>query len=267
MSGADISNAGAATGAAGAGLSAILGPWAIPLIAAGAGLGAYGATDTRNEQINNQAAMADARNKVLQSYLDTIKGYTNENEATAGNVIDQFSQPNQEAVLSNDQANREADVLAAIAPLTSADYNDVRLSGNDPPGVKADIASRILAGYNKAATTAAGMAKLGGYADQWNGNKIAIDEGQRPIDTVNRFANAQTALVPELQDFAQYGAYKPASGTGQLYSALGNVFGAVGGNALSAGARPTNPAKPTASLVSDPTLIDYNTGAMIGGGP
>lgn len=207
------------------------------MIAGGTGLGALGASTTRGETVANEARMAEARNKILFDYLDKQDKLARENENVNHNVIGAFGAPNQAKVLGNAQNNRVRDITDNLAPVAT---NEVTLSPDATSGTTADIAARLRAGFEKATNTAKALAKTNAYGDQWNANNLTTGAGARNIGVTNSFARGNTAILPALQDFAQYQAYKPLSGTGALESSLGSILAAAGGAGLGKAALPVS---------------------------
>jgi hypothetical protein len=95
--------------------------------------------------------------------------------------------------------------------------------------VKSAIASSIGQALDTAKQKAASQAALGGYGDLFQRMGLQDADASRNIQTDVGFAQANNALTPQLQDFAEHDASRPNSGVGGLLTGIGSAFGSYAG--------------------------------------
>lgn len=206
---------------------------AINLPLAGLGLAANiaGSVMQRGEADKQAAAVADARNRVLQSYLKKQGDLSQEARGEIAGVLQKYAPGNTQ--LADAQGARTGVIMDTVG--NTSDPNAVPLTREAPPAVRGEIAKRMLEAFNRSTTKAKTMGALGGYGDQWFNNNVDINAANRNIDMVNNFSRGNSSILQSQQDLAEAAAYKRPSIWGSVLSAGGNLALSAAGRGWGAG--------------------------------
>jgi len=184
----------------------------------------------QDQQAQQSLAQEQAKNNVLQQFLQTQKVYQQDNQNQINTAIGSDTQPKVAQTQTNAVNSRiqNADssvgdvIKPAVAPTTptGSTFNQGDLTARQNAGI----------GNAKAVTDAA--ATLGGYTDENAAMKNTYLDAARNVDTTNEFSRGDYALLGPEQQFAAEEAVLqnpvyPVSTTGQAIQGLGNVFGAL----------------------------------------
>lgn len=199
---------------------------AIPMAISGV-TSAIGGGISRGEDAANAAGIVKARNHVL---TDTL----NKNTALGDEARTQFNgrvtgmQPGaQDAQFAGTAASRAASIDGNLPTLSPSSFPGAAESSSLVKGAMADALEGALA---KAHERTAAQAKLGSYGDTFTKMGLEDNQANRNISTDVNFAQANNALLPSLQDFAEQDAYKANSGLGSIIQGLGSAYGSYAGS-------------------------------------
>lgn len=192
----------------------------------GSAAAAGGTYISQQETNKNAQAAADARNRELQATLKS----TNKQSDIARNIYQQREDQIQPAVMDKSQEDATASRTATLEGAIPASAPEaVPLSGSAPAVVKSEVAQKLLDATGEAKTQARSLGKLGGYGDMWFNEGLKSNNTDRNLSIPQNFISNEMALLPFSQDFAEYGAYRPSTGIGEIMAGAGNVIGAAGG--------------------------------------
>lgn len=190
--------------------------------AAGAGVSASGARKSQDEATINNARIAQARNDELRKTLALNDKISAESRNAYKGVEDTL--PDMPVKQDQLTAERTGQLEAAIP---SEDASRIPLSGSAPSVVRSEAAKEMLDATDKAKQTAKALGKVGGYGDLFFDQGLNTQAAGRDVNEYQNFISGNMSLLPYLQDFAGYGAYRPSSGVGEVFQAAGNVLGAA----------------------------------------
>lgn len=171
------------------------------------------------EAVQANGREANARNKVLQETLRRNDQHAQDSrEAFRKRISDSESAP-AEQQLARAQGQAEQTITGNLA----ATGTEAPLAGDAPKVVKDAMKSSLGDSFRKSMEQAKRQASLTGYS--MAGRDAAISDAGlgNQINTNNSFVRGNMAIMPHLQDFAAYQAYKPSSGLGQIISSLGSM--------------------------------------------
>jgi hypothetical protein len=192
----------------------------------GSAAAAGGTYMSQQEASQNAQRAADARNRELQATLARTKKLGEESR----NI---YKQREQEIAPEAAQQSHEDATASRTATLEGAIPDSapeaVPLSGSAPTVVKSEIAQKLLDATGEAKTQARALGKIGGYGDMWFNEGLSSNNADRRLSVPQNFIQNEMALLPFSQDFAEYGAYRPSSGVGEIMAGVGNVVASAGG--------------------------------------
>lgn len=202
-------------------------PASLALALGGAVLSGVGSSINSNENTTNATNVANARNKVL---LDEL----NKNNVLANDARGTFNT----RLAAEQPAATTAQMGAVTGERTAAGTTNLpTINPTTMPGaadssalVKSSVANAVNDALAKSEANATARGKLGGYGDLFFRQGMQDADAGRTIGTDVAGANANTALIPSLQDLAGADAYKPNSGLGGILQGLGSAFGTYGGS-------------------------------------
>jgi hypothetical protein len=192
--------------------------------AAGSGISAYGAKKTADEQSENAARTANARNAELARLNDVARGGLNDRLAQQSRDIyskreaDIQDLPKRQAEVTDD---RTAGLEAAVE---SAPQAEVPISGSAPEVVKTEVAKRMLDAMQSGKERARSLGTLGGYNDLWVDQGFANTGAGRDIGVTQNKLAGNLALLPFSQQYAEANAYRPPSALGGVMQGAGNFL-------------------------------------------
>lgn len=195
--------------------------------AIGSALGGAGAGITQAENTQNAQNISDARNAVLLNQ-------TGKNNAIAADSRGAFDtrmgqiQPAAVQQQQTDVSGQRAGMIDSNLPTINASTFPGSASSSE--AVKSAIAQSVGQALDTARQKAASQAALGGYGDLFQRMGLQDSDASRKIQTDVGFAQANNALTPQLQDFAEHDASKPNSGLGAIFTGAGNALGSVAGS-------------------------------------
>lgn len=199
------------------------------LLAASAALSAGGQMIASNEANRNAQAQANARMQALREHQAKQRQFADDNyKVMDARLAEDYSGDAAKNQLDEATEARTETIMNNMPEATT----DVAISGTAPDIVKTEIAGRMADAFKSATDKARTLGQLGGYGDQWFNNNIGLMDSSRKIDTTNSFARQEAALLPSYQSLAEYQAFKPSSGVGQIMYGLGQI----GASAAGAGA-------------------------------
>lgn len=207
---------------------------AVGLAAGPVGMTILGGLMQRRDAAAQAAAIATARNSVLTQYLQKQAALGKEGRGYFDTRMGDYAPGAQDTALAGAQDARTATSTGAITAPT--DGSEIAFSGSTPAVVRGEYAKRMLNAFNYATDRAKASGKLGGYGDTWLGNNIGIADTGRRIGTVNNFAAAESAMLPDQQDFAQIAATKRPSMWGPILSGVGQATTQMAARAAAGGA-------------------------------
>lgn len=192
----------------------------------GSAAAAGGTYISGQEASKNATAVADARNRELQATL----GRTKQLAKDSRNIYKQREDEIQPEAMAASQADATADRTATLeGAIPDSAPEAVPLSGSAPAVVKSEIAQKMLEATGEAKSQARALGKVGGYGDTWFKEGLATNDTDRRLGIPQNFIQNEMALLPYSQDFAEFGAYRPSSGIGEIMQGAGNVIASAGG--------------------------------------
>jgi len=190
----------------------------------------------QDQQSQQALAQEQARNSVLQNFLQTQKVYQQNNQDQLNTAIGADTQPKlaqtQTNAVNSRIQNADSSVANTITPnVAPPSSTGSRFNQND-------LNTRSQAALGNAKAVSDAKATLGGYTDANAAMQNTALQAGRNIDTTNEFSRGDAALLPSEQQFAsQMAVYQnpiyPVSTTGQTIQGLGNVFASLGRRASS----------------------------------
>jgi hypothetical protein len=220
--------------------------------AAGSAVAAGGTMYASNEASKNAERAAAARNKVMD---DTLKRTSD----LAKDSRDIYKQREAQIAPEAAAASAEDATAARTATLEGAIPDSapeaVPISGSAPTVVKSEIAQKLLDATGEAKSQARALGKVGGYGDAWFNQGLESGNTERNMSIPQNFIQGELGLMPYSQDFAEYRAYKPSSGIGEIMTGAGNVLASAGG--AYAGRKAAAPATGTAPLTGWGAQVKY----------
>lgn len=197
----------------------------IPL-AIGTALSVGGGLLNKNENDTNAANIATARNDVLASQLGKNNVIANESRGVFNDRLAQV-QPAATGQLQTDVTGQRANSINSNMPTINA--STFPGAADSSSLVKSSVAKAIGDALATSQQRATAHAKLGGFGDTFQRMGLQDTDASNKIGTSIGFAQANNALTPSLQDFAEQETYKPNSGIGGLFQGIGNAFGSYAG--------------------------------------
>lgn len=204
----------------------------LALLAAGTALSGGGAYLSNKEANENAAAMTRARNDELALTLAKNRELADRSrkvydERMADSTAERFGERQE------DLTDRRTDTLTSA--VQGVDADSVPISGSAPTVVKSEIAKKLLGATKSAKESAKALGTLGGYGDLWFDQGLQDASAGRDIGVLSNFQQGNMGILPYSQDFAQYAAYRPSSGLGDMMQAAGSVIGGYAGSGKLAG--------------------------------
>lgn len=208
-------------------------PLSIGTLAAGTGLSLLGGNAAKSQQVSQMAAAQNAANAVLDKHLAKQQGFSDQNRGIADAATAYFDPTAQAAAQDANSQKREALLLGNITD-TSGQMPEVG-SGAYAGGtdlVKKTNADRLKTAFDLATNKAKANAKLGSYADTWQGNDENITDAARREGTVNKLSAMDASLISPEQTLAQYSAYQIPSVWPGVAQSVGGLLGGLAGSGL-----------------------------------
>lgn len=171
------------------------------------------------EAAKNNRRIAEARNKVLRETNAKNEILVKKNRDAFNKRIVESDKPKQAQDLQNMQADRGAAIAQNIAPTAT----ETPIAGNAPEVVKSNLAKVFADAAERSKAKAAALGNLQGYGDVSRANTLGDSELGLGVNTNNNFAGGNMAILPYLQDFAEFRATKPSSGLGAIIAGLGGL--------------------------------------------
>lgn len=198
----------------------------LALLAGSAALSGGGALMANNQANKQAAAIAKARNDVLNRTLaknDRIA-------ADSRSVFDRRRQDVEpEAVQQQQQDATTERTDIGESAVTAPVPGSIPLSGSAPNVVTQAFAKRMSDAVGKGKSEAQALGRLGGFGDMWFGQGIGNAAAGREMGVNQNFASGNTGILPYLQDFAEIGATKPMSPIPGIMQAAGQAMGSFAG--------------------------------------
>lgn len=207
----------------------------LAVLAAAAAASAGGAYIQNQESSDNNARIAQARNKELRDTLARNQEISDRSrdifKLRQEEVAPEATKQRQEE-LTTDRTDKLTDVVTGENP------ENVPIKGSAPQVVKSEIAKKFLAASDKAKANAKALGTLGGYGDLWLDQGLKDTDAGLGIGVQQNLIKGNMGILPYSQDFAGYQAYRPSSGIGEMMQAAGSVLGgAAGSGAVGKGAK------------------------------
>lgn len=203
-----------------------------PMTAAALAASAGGAVIAGNERADSLNAQVNARNAATQAELARSKVYGQESRGIFDKSVGNFTPEAQGAALSTGQQDAgkafSANLPTNVGHITTA--NAPRVVGEAENTKVADTFTRLGSSAEK-------HGNLAGYDQQMFGNKVALADSGRHIDTIGDFAKTSAGVNQVEQRAAFNNATKPSSGIGELLQLGGQLGAYYGGRG---GGLPTN---------------------------
>lgn len=158
------------------------------------------------DKMRQDAAVANARNRVLGDYLGRQDEWVAQNQGDFNTGLGAFMPDAQGAQLAGAETARGDSILGAIG---GPNTGGVALRTNAPNFVTSEIDKKVAEARDLARTSGLRMAKMGAYGDTWQQNNRGIADTGRKIDTTNTIAKGNMALVPYAQDLTEFQVRKP----------------------------------------------------------
>ncbi len=213
-------------------------PITLGLMAAGTVASVVGGGMQAKEAVKANGREVAARNRVLQETLRR-----NDQQSQASREAFQRRVSESEAAPAQQQlAQSQGQAEQTIAGNLATTGTEAPLAGDAPKVVRDTMKSSLGDSFRKSLEQAKRQGALTGY--DMAGRDAAISDAGlgREINTNNNFVRGNMSIMPHLQDFAAYQAYKPSSGLGQIIASLGGMAtqaaGARGGASKAAAPRP-----------------------------
>jgi hypothetical protein len=186
--------------------------------------------EQQDQQAQQALAQEQARNSVLQQFLQTQKQYQQNNDAQLNTAITADTKPKLAATQTNAVNSRIQNADSSVANTITPN-----VAPSSPTGStfnQNDLSARTGTALNNAGAVTRAGATLGGYTDANAAMVNSAIAAGRNIDTTNSFARGDAALLPAEQQFASEEAILqnpiyPVSTTGSAIQGLGNVFSSL----------------------------------------
>jgi hypothetical protein len=198
-----------------------LGPELAALVASAA-IGAGGSMFNAQQQQERQNDASEAASKAT---LDNLARQKRQGERSAqlfAEAVPTQSRPAQDAALQDATDTRLTAMKANLGPATDTDYAPTSAS---TPKVVGQAGDRAAAeGRKKVDAEAAALAKLGGWGDAQQGNRIGLGRTGGQIRENNSFVQGIANLLPQEQQVAvDKITGKPLSPVGDIMQAAGQA--------------------------------------------
>jgi hypothetical protein len=181
-----------------------------------------------NEQMQNDQRRASARNAVLSDTQNRLAVMRDKNYAAVDQNTAGYAAPAQASATANKVATREAMIDASADAAAAAGQPIV--SGEAPSVVKDEFSKRVGNAIAQSRANAKAGAAISGIGDTWQQNASNNANTAGTVDMNNNFARGQAAILPSLQDYADYSAQKVPSILGQVLPILGTGLSGLSGS-------------------------------------
>jgi hypothetical protein len=158
------------------------------------------------DKMRQDAAVANARNKVLGDYLARQDEWVDQNQTDFNTGLGAFMPDAQGAQRTGMETARSDSILGAIG---GPNTGGVALRTNAPNFVTNEIDKKVSEARDLARNSGLRMAKMGSYGDTWQQNNRGIADTAHKVDTTNTIAKGNMALVPYAQDLTEFQVRKP----------------------------------------------------------
>lgn len=206
-------------------------PFTLAMLAISAATTVGGGMVNSSEQRQNTRDMIAQRERVYQEEKRRQGAYQEEAAAAFGGALDHYAPEAQQQQLGELQADRGADIAAAVAPPTQ-----ISMPGSTPEVVQSAIGKKMSDAFTAMQGEAQRKGALNAYGDLFQGNNFAIGDARRDIDTVRDFSGVSSRLFGQEDNTAAATANKPLSGLGDALKAVGQIAGSAAGKGIPMGA-------------------------------
>lgn len=198
-----------------------LGP-ELALVLGSVALGAGGSMFNAHQQEKQQNKASAAASKATLDNLARQRKQAERSAQLFAEAVPTQSRPVQDADLAGAADTRLAAMKANLGPATGADYAPTPASTPKVVGQAGDKAA--AEGRKKVDAEAAALAKLGGWGDTQQGNRIGLNRTGGQIRQNNSFVQGIAGLLPQEQQTAVGKiAGKPLSPIGDIMQAAGQA--------------------------------------------
>lgn len=194
-------------------------PITLTLLVGGTAASVVGGGIQAREAVKADAREANARNKVLQETLRRNETNAVANREAFKKRITESEPAPAAASLATAQDNATTAVQGNLASTAT----EAPIAGDAPQIIKGAMDKSLSDSFRKSMDNAKSMAQLTGYNAAGRDAAIADAGLGQTINTNNNFVRGNMSIMPYLQDYAAYRAYKPSSGFGQILQSLGSM--------------------------------------------
>lgn len=208
-------------------------PITLGLMAAGTAATFVGGGMNARDQVDRNAAEAEARNKALRQTLDANDTHIKASRDAFQRRVAQSSADPAQTALDTAQTGQTQAYVNNMAPPTVT--GETSLTGNAPKVVGSALADALGKADATSTAKAGALGKLAGYGVAGQQDALANSELGRSIGVNNNFAAGNMSVLPYIQDYEQIQAKKPSSGLGDLLMAVGSTATKAAGNKAGGG--------------------------------
>jgi hypothetical protein len=221
--------------------------WAAVIGATVAGLGAA----IKNAQATRQAvAQAEARNRVLRETMAQNRAIADDSRSMFNTRVGSMTGAEGEAAEQAAFDNRQNIVNRAV----EAPVDEQPIAGSAPQVVRQENAKAMAEALDGLRNEARTSGRLAARGDHWFNQGIANTATGRDLGINANIAGGNLALLPHLQDLAEYQVAKPTGALGDIMIGVGNALGSYGGSKFTGqlfpGRTPTPPGAGTGGVWS-----------------
>lgn len=199
------------------------------------------------QQMEQDAAVAKLRNKILNEYVGRQKEFTAQNQEAFKGGVGGYAAPAMEESRAGAETGRNEFLTKQVAGIPQT---EVTLRDSDSPAVRSELARKLSEAAAGATAGAGRAAKLSSYGDSWTTAGEGAQDSARKIDTTNNFARGEISMMPADQDMQEFILRKPIikaganpnnpagtlKGLGSLVGSLAGAYGSKAGTGLMQGA-------------------------------
>lgn len=200
-----------------------------PMTAAAVGASAVGSMISGQERADSLNSQVTARNQATQAELARSKAFGDESRGIFDTSVNQFTPQAQGQALATGQGDA-GKAFQANMP-SQASVGSITTAGA-PRVVGQSEGNKVADTFTRLGQSAQQHGNLAGYDQQMFGNKVALNDSGRRIDTIGDFAKTSAGVNQVEQRAAYNNAAKPSSGIGellQLGGQLGSYYAGRGG--------------------------------------
>lgn len=195
-------------------------PISMALMIGGAALSAGGGAISANDADRNAAAVAKARNRVLNDTLARNERHAQQARQSFDARVADAGPAQAPQKLDQAKADRTAQLESTVQPL---DTGTMPTADSAPTVIKSALAKAMLEASSAGKAAAQRSGRLGGYGDFFFDRSLGDNAASRDIGVSNNLAQGNLSIMPYLQDFAGIAAQKKPGILGPLLSGLGSA--------------------------------------------